>query len=276
MPDTKKESYEFTKIPSLDIPELEIYRKLNEIQLRKINEPKPGIFICESSKVILRALASGYEIVSILTAVSKPNDETKEVYQQANGAPIYLGDDSILRELAGYALTDGVLAAMKRKELPSLDSILEGKKVVAVLENVNNPTNIGAIFRSAAALNIEAIIITFDSSDPFYRRAERVSMGTVFQLPYTRLDRGEDYLTTLSKHGFKTVAMALSDEAISIDDKRLKNEEKIAVILGNEGYGLKDETIANSDYVAMIPMNPLVDSLNVAAASAVTFWELQH
>ncbi len=248
-------SYPLINITDLDITELNVYRQYNEIQLRKINEPKPGIFICESAKVINRALAAGYEIISVLTSVAEPDEETKAVYEACKGAPIYYGDDSILKNLAGYALTGGVLAAMQRKELPNVEDIIKDKKVIAVLENINNPTNIGAIFRSAAALNIEAVIVTYDSTDPLYRRAERVSMGTVFQVPWTRTKKDQDYLSILSQNGFKTVAMALSDNALSINDSQIKAEEKLAIILGNEGYGLKQETIDNSDYVAMIPVN---------------------
>ncbi|MCR5587519.1 MAG: RNA methyltransferase [Lachnospiraceae bacterium] len=268
-------SFKYIKIDNLNIPELDIYRLYNENQLRKINEPKPGIFICESSKVILRAIDARYQILSVLTAKNNPDEETLKVYESAGNAPIYCGDDSILRELAGYALTDGVLAAMMRKEEPSVSEIIAGKSRIAVLENIQNPTNIGAIFRSAAAMGIEAILVTHDSTDPLYRRSERVSMGTVFQIPWTRTKKNTDYLSTLSNQGFATVAMALSDDAISINNPKIKSEEKLAIILGNEGYGLCEETIKHSDYVAMIPMNPIVDSLNVAAASAVMFWELK-
>ncbi len=263
-------------VNDLAIPELDVYRLYNEIQLRKINEPNPGIFICESPKVILRALEVGYEPISILTAFdyNHANDEGKAVFDACRDVTIYLGDDDVLKNLAGYALTDGMLAAMKRKELKGLEDICKGKRIVAVLENINNPTNVGAIFRSAAAMGVEAIILTADSSDPYYRRAGRVSMGTVFQIPWTRIDKGVDYLSALKASGFSTVAMALYREAVSISDPRIKDEDKLAVILGNEGYGLKDDTIERSDYVAMIPMNPIVDSLNVAAASAVMFWEL--
>ena len=187
-----------------------------------------------------------------------------------------MGEDSVLRELAGYALTGGILCAMKRKPLLSVEEIIREKRLIAVLENVQNPTNIGAIFRSAAAMGVEAVIVTSDSSDPLYRRAERVSMGTVFQIPWTKADKDLDYLKTLSDNGFATVAMALSDNSVNISDKRIKEEKKLAVILGSEGYGLKEETIKRSDYVAKIPMNPVVDSLNVAAASAVMFWELSR
>ena len=230
--------------------------------------------ICESSKVILRALDAGYEPVSVLTAIVDPDDETREVYERCSEVPIYLGDDELLRQIAGYALTGGVFALMKRKEIAPVEDIIGSKKIIAVLENVQNPTNVGSIFRSAAAMGLDAIILTSDSSDPLYRRAERVSMGTVFQIPWTVVDKDEDYLKVLSENGFTTVAMALSDDSVDIRDPEIKKSEKLAVILGSEGYGLSEETISRSDFVAKIPMNPIVDSLNVGAASAVMFWEL--
>ena len=260
----------------LNLPELDAYRQRNEVALLRINEPNPGVFVCESPKVIKRALDAGYEAVSMLTAKDLSDEETLEIFEKSGGCPIFVADDSILRELAGYALTQGILAVMKRKPLLTADEILRGKSLVAVLENVQNPTNIGSIFRSAAAMGVEAIIITSDSSDPLYKRAGRVSMGTVFQIPWTKIDKDEDYLKILSDNGFATVAMALSDDSIGIDNPRIKEEKKIAIILGNEGYGLKDDTIKRSKFVAKIPMNPVVDSLNVAAASAVMFWELKR
>ncbi len=235
------------------------------------------MFICESAKVILRAVSAGYEPVSLLTSIKAGGDldeETGAVYEAFGNVPVYRGDDSVLRELAGYALTGGILAAMKRRAEPSPCEILAGKKRVVVLEDITNPTNMGAIFRSAAALGIEGVLITADSTDPFYRRAERVSMGTVFQIPWTRLKKDENFLSLLSREGFSSIAMALTDEAASISDPRIKSGEKLAIILGNEGYGLKRETIEGSDHIAMIPMKDGVDSLNVAAASAVMFWEL--
>lgn len=269
---TKKD---FIKIENLDLPELDVYRQKNEVQLLRINEPAPGIFICESAKVIKRALDAGYEVISLL-ASETVDAEGKILLENINDVPVFVGEDSVLKELAGYALTGGILATMKRKPLISVEEIIRDKRLIAVLENVQNPTNIGAIFRSAAAMGVEAIILTYDSSDPLYRRAERVSMGTVFQIPWTKTDRDTDYLKILSDNGFATVAMALSDDSVNINDKRIKDEKKLAVILGNEGYGLKDDTIKRSDYVAKIPMNPVVDSLNVGAASAVMFWELSR
>ena len=266
--------YKMIKIENLDLPELEVYKQRNEVRLLRINEPAEGIFICESAKVIRRALDAGYEAISILTSVDKPDGEIKKIYEECKNIPIYLGGDEVLKNLAGYALTGGVLAAMRRKPLPGLEEIIKGKSRIAVMENVQNPSNVGSIVRSAAAMGIEALILTFDSSDPLYRRSERVSMGTVFQIPWTKINKDTDYLKVLSDNGFASVAMALSDDSVSIDDSRIKQERKIAIILGNEGYGLKEETIKRSDYVAKIPMNPIVDSLNVGAASAVMFWEL--
>ena len=264
------------EIKTLDIPELEVYKIRNEVQLLRINEPDPGIFICESAKVIRRALDAGYEPISLLTAIDSPDDEIKEIYNECSDVPIYYGDDSVLRELAGYALTGGIFAAMKRKKMTSIEEIVADKKVIAVLENVQNPTNVGSIFRSAAAMGVEAVLLTSDSSDPLYRRAERVSMGTVFQIPWTKIDKKCDYISELSKNGFATVAMALSDNSVSIRDPQNKEEKRLAIILGNEGYGLSDDTIKRSDYVAKIPMNPIVDSLNVGSASAVMFWEISR
>ncbi len=273
---TNNRTYNFIEIDGLEIPELEVYRQRNEVKLLRINEPDPGIFVCESAKVIRRAIEAGYEPISILTSVNNPDEDARFVYESSDKVPIYYGDDKVLRELAGYALTGGVLAVMRRKTLPPIEEIVEGRKLVAVLENVQNPTNVGAIFRSAAAMGIESVILTYDCSDPLYRRAERVSMGTVFQIPWTKTDRKTDYLAVLSANGFSTVSMALRDDAVRIDDLTIKECERLAVILGNEGYGLSADTIKRSDHVAMIPMNPAVDSLNVGAASAVMFWELMR
>lgn len=273
---TDNKTYNFIEINDLELPELEVYKQRNEVRLLRINEPDPGIFICESGKVIRRAIEAGYEPISILTSVNNPDEDTRFVYESCLDIPIYYGDDQVLRELSGYALTGGVLSAMRRKALVPIEEIVAGKKLVAVLENVQNPTNVGAIFRSAAAMGIEAVILTYDCSDPLYRRAERVSMGTVFQIPWTKTDKKTDYIARLSASGISTVSMALRDDAVRIDDLRIKECEKLAIILGNEGYGLSADTIKRSDHVAMIPMNPAVDSLNVGAASAVMFWELMR
>ena len=265
---------QFINITSLDIPELEIYKIKKEVQLLRLYEPELGIFIAESAKVIRRALDAGYEPISMVTSLDNPDEEVAQIYKEFEGLPIYYGDDLVLRELLGYALSGGIFAAMKRKELPSLDGFINKRKIIAVLEDVENPTNVGSIFRSAAAMNIDGIILTSDSADPLYRRSQRVSMGTVFQIPWTKIEKKMDYISYLSEKGFTTVAMALSDDSVNINDPAIKEKEKLAVILGNEGYGLRSETISRSDYVAKIPMNPIVDSLNVAAASAVMFWEL--
>ena len=265
----------FINIDSLDIPELEIYKINKEVQLLRIYEPELGIFIAESAKVIRRALDAGYEPVSMVTSLDDPGEELSRIYEEFKDVPIYYGDDNVLRELLGYALSGGIFAAMKRKELPPVSDIIKDKNVIAVLEDVENPTNVGSIFRSAAAMGIDAIILTSDSSDPLYRRSQRVSMGTVFQIPWTKINKEKDYISYLSEEGFATVAMALSDDSVNINDPGIKAKKKLAIILGNEGYGLKEDTIKRSDFVAKIPMNPIVDSLNVGAASAVMFWELK-
>ena len=272
----KDETYmNFINIDSLDIPELEIYKINKEVQLLRIYEPELGIFIAESAKVIRRALDAGYEPVSMVTSLDDPGEELSRIYEEFKDVPIYYGDDNVLRELLGYALSGGIFAAMKRKELPPVSDIIKDKNVIAVLEDVENPTNVGSIFRSAAAMGIDAIILTSDSSDPLYRRSQRVSMGTVFQIPWTKINKEKDYISYLSEEGFATVAMALSDDSVNINDPGIKAKKKLAIILGNEGYGLKEDTIKRSDFVAKIPMNPIVDSLNVGAASAVMFWELK-
>ncbi|MBR6403681.1 MAG: RNA methyltransferase [Eubacterium sp.] len=269
-------SYRLIRIETLNLPELEVYKLRNEVQLLRINEPDPGIFICESAKVLRRALDAGYEPISILTSLDNPDEEIRRIYEVCANVPIYYGDDQVLRELSGYALTGGLFAAMKRRKMSSVEEMVADKNVIAVLENVQNPTNIGAIFRSAAAMGVEAVILTSDCSDPLYRRSERVSMGTVFQIPWTKIDKKCDYISILADKGFATVAMALSDNSVSIRDDKIKEEKRLAIILGNEGYGLSEETIKRSNYVAKIPMNPVVDSLNVGAASAVMFWEISR
>ena len=262
------------EIENLESRELAIYRERSEIQLLRINEPASGIFICESAKVIRRALDAGYEPISVLTSIDDPDEEVKEIFELCKDVPIYYGSDSVLREIAGYALTGGILSAMKRKPLSDISDVIKNKKLIAVLENVENPTNVGSIFRSAVAMSVEAVILTSDSSDPLYRRAERTSMGNVFQVDWTIIDKEMDYVSFLHDEGFATVAMALSDDSVSISDPRIKAEEKLAIILGNEGDGLRSDTIQRSSYTAKIPMKPGVDSLNVGAASAVMFWEL--
>lgn len=267
------------EIQDLGAPELDAYARLNEVQLLHYYEPNDGLFIAESPKVIERALNAGYEPVSFLVEKKQIYGETKEVLERCAGVPVYAADTSVLSKLTGFHLTRGALCAMRRKEHPSVKDVCQNAKRIAILENVVNPTNVGAIFRSAAALHMDAVLLTPACSDPLYRRASRVSMGTVFQVPWTYIGSGQESwpdiaMDELRKYGFKTAAMALSDDSVSIDDKNLMNEDKLAIILGTEGDGLAKETIANCDYTVKIPMSHGVDSLNVAAASAVAFWQL--
>lgn len=267
------------EITDFEAPELDIYARLSEAQLLHLYEPKTGLFIAESPKVIKRALDAGYEPVSFLAEEKHMTGETLDVITRCDDVPVYTADFEILSKLTGYQLTRGMLCAMRRPALPHVEDVCAGARRIAVLENVMNPTNIGAIFRSAAALNIDAILLTPACSNPLYRRASRVSMGTVFQIPWTFLesnvaDGNISYLKPLQNLGFKTAAMALSDNSVSIADPRLATEEKLAIVLGTEGDGLTPSTIADCDYTVRIPMSHGVDSLNVAAASAVAFWEL--
>ena len=262
-------------ITDFSAPELDIYARLNENQLFRYYEPEPGLFIAESPKVIERALNAGYEPVSFLVEKKHIEGEAKDVLARCSGIPVYTAESDILTQLTGFQLTRGALCAMRRRALPSLTEICSGARRIAILEQVMNPTNIGAIFRSAAALNMDAVILTPGCSDPLYRRASRVSMGTVFQIPWTVADNWpQPVMSQLKQLGFKTAAMALSDNSVSIDDTRLLAEEKLAIILGTEGDGLAETTIADCDYTVKIPMTHGVDSLNVAAASAVAFWQL--
>ena len=271
------QSHIHTIIPITDFsaPELDIYARLNENQLFRYYEPEPGLFIAESPKVIERALNAGYEPVSFLVEKKHIEGEAKDVLARCSGIPVYTAESDILTQLTGFQLTRGALCAMRRRALPSLTEICSGARRIAILEQVMNPTNIGAIFRSAAALNMDAVILTPGCSDPLYRRASRVSMGTVFQIPWTIADNWPQLvMSQLKQLGFKTAAMALSDNSVSIDDEQLMSEEKLAIILGTEGDGLAETTIADCDYTVKIPMTHGVDSLNVAAASAVAFWQL--
>lgn len=266
------------EITDFNIPELDIYARLSEVQLRRLYEPGPGIFLAETATVIARALEAGYEPVSFLVDLQKIR-ELDNFAQWTAGVPVYVAAHEVLKQLTGYELTRGMLCAMRRRKLPDLDGLLVGARRVAVLENVMNPTNVGAIFRSAAALNMDAVLLTAGCADPLYRRAIRVSMGTVFQIPWTYLPGCADEgalpgIRRLWEMGYMTVSMALRDDSMSIDDPKFRAAEKLAVILGTEGDGLLDETIANSDATVRIPMSHGVDSLNVAAASAVAFWEL--
>ena len=260
-------------------PELDIYARLSEGQLLNRHEPEKGLFIAESPKVVERALDAGYEPVSMLLEPKHIEGQAAKIVARVGDIPIFTAELSVLTQLTGFQLTRGVLCAMRRPALPSVESVCAGARRIAILENVMNPTNVGAIFRSAAALNMDAVLLTPSCSNPLYRRAIRVSMGTVFQVPWTFLgcedsETSEVDVNLLKKLGFKTAAMALSEEAVSIDDPQLMAEEKLAIILGTEGDGLAAHTIADCDYTVCIPMSHGVDSLNVAAASAVAFWQL--
>ena len=262
-------------------PELDIYARLTEVQLLNREYPEKGLFIAESPKVIERALNAGCVPVSILVEKKHIEGEAKEIIARCGNIPVYTAEFDILTQLTGFQLTRGMLCAMRRPKLPSVEEVCSGARRIAILENVMNPTNIGAIFRSAAALNMDAVLLTPACSNPLYRRAIRVSMGTVFQIPWTFLggeetswpDSGMQMLKNL---GFKTAAMALRDDSLSIRDPRLLAEKKLAIILGTEGDGLAAETIVRCDYTVRIPMSHGVDSLNVAAASAVAFYQLSQ
>ena len=268
------------EVTDLSMPELEPFTRLTEAQLRNRLEPEKGIFIAESPKVILRALDAGYEPVSLLMEHRQLTGQGSGVLARCAGIPVYTASRELLAELTGYPLTRGVLCAMRRPKLPSVEELCAGARRVAVLEGIVDSTNIGAIFRSAAALNMDAVLVTPTCSDPLYRRAVRVSMGTIFQVPWTRIGEEPSQwpdagLRRLRSLGFRTAAMALSDDSVSIDDPRLLAEERLAIVLGTEGDGLVARTIAACDYTVRIPMAHEVDSMNVAAASAVAFWQLR-
>ncbi len=301
------------EIKNLDAPELQIYYNLNEAQLFHYFEPKPGIFIAESPKVIERALDAGCVPMSFLMEKKHVKTQAKEILARCdklqsqdikqtdkmeaeNGnssmaaghdipvctaeceIPVYMAEIEVLAKITGYQLTRGMLCAMYRPALSSVEQLCKNARRVAILENVVNPTNVGAIFRSAAALGMDAVLLTPACADPLYRRASRVSMGTVFQIPWTYFDKNASWpdgaMDVLHKLGYKTAAMALRDDSVSIDDEKMMAEEKLAIVLGTEGDGLADHTIADCDYTVKIPMTHGVDSLNVAAASAVAFWQL--
>ena len=266
------------KVTDLQMPELEVYTRLSENQLFHYFEPDTGIFIAESPIVIGRALDAGYIPVSILAEENELDKAAAEILARCGNVPIYTAPMEVLTKLTGFALTRGLLCAMRRKHLPSIETVCSGARRIAVLENVMNPTNVGAIFRSAAALNMDAVLLTSGCSDPLYRRAIRVSMGTVFQIPWTVFERNGTWprpaMDTLHQLGFKTAAMALTDQSVRIDDPAVLAEEKLAMVLGTEGDGLAQDTSADCDYTIRIPMTHGVDSLNVAAASAVAFWQL--
>ena len=259
--------------------ELDVYARLSEGQLLNRHEPENGLFIAESPKVIERALDAGYQPVSLLLEPKHITGEAREIIARCGSVPVYTAEFDVLKQLTGFPLTRGALCAMRRPPLPEMETICRNARRIAVLENVVNPTNVGAIFRSAAALGMDAVLLTPACSNPLYRRSIRVSMGTVFQIPWTYIGRDAtqwpgDGMNLLESFGFKTVAMALTDDSVSIDDPCLKSADKLAVILGTEGDGLSSDTIARCDYTVRIPMSHGVDSLNVAAASAVAFWQL--
>lgn len=260
-------------IDSINHPGVEIFSTLTEAQLRNKLEPEKGIFIVESPKVIKVAMQAGYEPVALLTESKHIDGDAADIVSQlGNDIPIYTGSRDVLASLTGYKLTRGVLCAMKRPAPPTLAATLEGTQRIVIIDGVVDTTNIGAIFRSAAALGIEAVILTRNSCDPLNRRAVRVSMGSIFLVPWTWID--EEGISGLKSLGFKTVAMALTDKSVSLDDPTLASEEKLAIIMGTEGDGLPQHTIEEADYTIRIPMAHGVDSLNVAAASAVAFWQL--
>ena len=268
--------YEITDFAA---PELDVYARLTEVQLLNREFPEKGLFIAESPKVITRALDGGYTPVSFLVEKKHLETQAKDLIGRCGDIPVYTAEFDVLTQLTGFKLTRGMLCAMRRKPLPSPEAVCAGAKRIAVLENIMNPTNLGAIFRSAAALNMDAVLLTPGCADPLYRRCLRVSMGTVFQVPWawlgdTAAEAPHTDLKRLKDMGFRTVSMALREDSLSIRDPRLAAEEKLAIILGTEGDGLADGTIEGCDYTVRIPMSHGVDSLNVAAASAVAFFQL--
>ena len=268
------------EITDFSAPELDVYARLTEAQLLNRFEPAKGMFIAESPKVIHRALDAGCVPVSLLMERKDIEGSAAEIIARCPEIPVFTADEDLLCNLTGYHLTRGVLCAMRRPQLPTVEEICRNARRIVVLENVQNPTNVGAIFRSAAALGMDAVLLTPGCSNPLYRRSARVSMGTVFQIPWTFT--GDDIsqwphpgMDKLKELGFKTVSMALRDDSYSIDDPLLRQEDKLAILMGSEGDGLTDDTIASCDFTVKIPMYHGVDSLNVAAASAVAFWELR-
>jgi len=267
------------EITDFSAPELDVYARLTENQLLNRHEPEKGLFIAESPKVVERALDAGCIPVSLLLERKHVEGQAREVIARCGDIPVFTADFDVLTQLTGFQLTRGVLCAMRRPPLPAVEEVCAGARRIAILENVVNPTNVGAIFRSAAALYMDAVLLTPSCSDPLYRRAVRVSMGTVFQIPWTYLRESafqwpQPAMQHLKQMGFQTAAMALSDNSMDLGDPRLLEAEKLAVVLGTEGDGLAFATIADCDYTVRIPMSHGVDSLNVAAASAVAFWQL--
>ena len=268
------------EITDISAPELDVYARLTETQLRNRLEPEKGIFIAESPKVIRRALDAGCKPLSLLMERKHIDGQGAEIIARCGDIPLYTAEREVLESLTGYTMTRGILCAMSRPKLPALEEVLKDARRIAILEGIVDSTNIGAIFRSAAAMHIDVVLLTPTCCDPLCRRAVRVSMGTVFQIPWTRIGDNKDQwpqpgLQWLNDLGFKTAAMALSEDAVTIEDPNLMAEEKLAIILGTEGDGLSDQTIAQCDYTVCIPMSHDVDSLNVAAASAIAFWQLR-
>ena len=261
-------------------PELDVFARLTEAQLRNRRNPEKGLFLAESPKVIAHALDAGYHPVSLLMERRQITGPARDLVARCGDIPVYTADRDLLAGLTGFQLTRSVLCAMHRPRLPSVEALCAGARRVAVLENIVDPTNVGAVFRSAAALHIDAVFVTPSCCDPLHRRAVRVSMGTIFQIPWTRIGSSpsewpQPGIQRLNELGFQTAAMALSDTAVTIEDPRLIGEERLAIVLGTEGDGLSPRTIASCDYTVRIPMSHTVDSLNVAAASAVAFWQLR-
>ena len=270
---------EIIRIEDFSDPRLDLFVRLTGAQLRSSIESERGVFIAESPTVIEVALDSGCEPIALLTDERLINGAVEKIIERCEGVPIYTAKKDVLEKLTGFALTRGALCAMHRPKMPTLDELLKDAKTVAVLENIADSTNIGAVFRSAAALGVDAVLVTPDCCDPLCRRAVRVSMGTIFRVPWgvigeSQADWRENGVKLLQSHGFKTAAMALNENSVNIDDETLMKEERIAVILGTEGTGLAKSTIENSDYTVMIPMQNEVDSLNVAAAGVIAFWQL--
>ncbi len=260
------------EISTLSHPGIEVFASLTEAQLRNRMVPDKGLFIAESPKVILVAINAGWEPVSLLCERKHITGDAADIISMCGDIPVYTGERELLASLTGYTLTRGVLCAMRRREPESVEAVCRGARRVVVVDGVVDTTNIGAIFRSAAALGIDAVLLTRTSCDPLNRRAVRVSMGSVFLVPWTWLDAP---VSSLNDYGFRTAAMALRDNSVSIDDERLMGEERLAIVMGTEGDGLSDEVISSADYVVRIPMAHGVDSLNVAAAAAVAFWQLR-
>ena len=277
------------EIKDINAPELYVFSGISEVQLYRYYEPELGIFIAESANVIIRALEAGYEPLSMLVEKERLETEAVPVFatiekiwgnRQKESIPVYVAGHDIVTKLTGYTLIRGLWMTLRRKAFLPISEFCRGKKRIAVLDDIVNPTNVGAIIRSAAALGVEGVILTHDSVDPLARRSSRVSMGTVFQIPWTKAEKeqstGDNLVRLLQSYGYKTVAMALTGDSTGIDNPEIRTHDKLAIILGTEGTGLCDEVIAASDYRVMIPMHHGVDSLNVAAASAISFWELMN